>query len=222
MGGFAGEAAPRDAAGGVMPAGDATLGEGRTAAQAGAAVEGGTAMADGGRMPGGSSVTLRAATAADVPALAAVAERGYRAGFAGILDAAVLDMQDRAGFAHRFAAAWPRLAVAEMDGSLAGFCLVSPPRLDMLFVDPGFTRRGLGAALLRQAEAMGARELECFRDNAAALGFYARQGWHPLSAHRRDFLGAGRDFLILARQGAQDISAPNSRWPSASQASLSQ
>ena len=46
---------------------------------------------------------VRPARADDIPALAAIAERSYRAAFAGILEEEVLTSRDAAFFAARFA-----------------------------------------------------------------------------------------------------------------------
>ena len=85
---------------------------------------------------------LRAASEADVPALAHVAERSYRSAFAGILEEEVLTRRDAAFFAMRFAETWDRLVVAEDDGNPIGFLLVTDNHIDMLFVDPPGNRHG--------------------------------------------------------------------------------
>lgn len=48
-----------------------------------------------------------------------------------------------------------------------------------LFVDPHFTRRGIGSALLKSCLAQVGRpvSLKCVQRNAAAIAFYVSQGW---------------------------------------------
>lgn len=138
---------------------------------------------------------VRAARPADLAAAAAVAARSYRAGFADILDAAVLAERNAAFFAERFAAALALLAVAERGGEVCGFSLVTHRHIDMLFVDPAVQRAGVGRRLLADAEERGANSLECFRANFAARNFYEGQGWELAHAYSRSFAGAEHAFL---------------------------
>ena len=81
-----------------------------------------------------------------------------------------------------------------------GFSLVTDGHIDMLFVDPAVSRRGVGAALLRDAERKGARSLECFRDNAGARAFYEHHGWRVAEEYERPFLGRDRPFVLYRRE----------------------
>ena len=65
----------------------------------------------------------------------------------------------------------------------------------MMFVDPAAHRTGAGRALLAEAEARGARSLECFRDNLAARHFYEAHGWRLARGYARDFAGRPRAFV---------------------------
>ena len=82
--------------------------------------------------------------------------------------------------------------VAEQDGDIVGFCVTKGPLIDLLMVAPAHQRRGIGRALLADAEARlfaehAAIRLESFADNPAANAFYMSQGWQPGE------LVAGRD-----------------------------
>ena len=142
---------------------------------------------------------LRAASEADVPALAHVAERSYRSAFADILEEEVLTRRDAAFFAMRFAETWDRLVVAEDEGNPIGFLLVTDNHIDMLFVDPPAIGMGAGSRLLQFAEQNGARTLECFRHNHAARRFYERHGWRLEREYDRDFAGRSRSFVFYMK-----------------------
>ncbi|WP_312896901.1 GNAT family N-acetyltransferase [Microvirga soli] len=144
---------------------------------------------------------MRVAGADDISALAAVAERSYRATFAGILEADVLASRDEGFFAERFASSWDRMLVACSGEALVGFLLMTDGHIDMLFMDPTAVGRGGGALLLKEAEQQGARSLECFRDNHAARRFYERHGWHMEREYEREFAGKSRSFVLYAKKG---------------------
>jgi putative acetyltransferase len=140
-------------------------------------------------------VIVRPAGADDVPALAAVAERSYRAAFADILELDVLQSRDAAYFAERFASSWEKMLVACSGEALAGFLLMSDGHIDMLFMDPTAGGKGGGTCLLKEAERRGAKSLECFRDNHAARRFYERHGWRIEREYDREFAGRSRSFV---------------------------
>jgi len=144
-------------------------------------------------------VIVRAARIEDIPALAALAERSYRAAFAGILEEDVLAGRSAASFAERFASSWERMLVALDGDAFTGFLLMSDGHIDMLFMDPGASRKGGGALLLREAEMRGAKSLECFRDNHDARRFYERHGWRVMRDYERDFAGKSRSFVLYGK-----------------------
>ncbi len=138
---------------------------------------------------------LRHATPADIDATAGVASRSYRAGFADILDTAVLSGRTPDFFAARFRLAPHLLMLAERDGAVLGFSLMTNHHIDMLFVDTAAQRAGVGHALLAEAEARGATSLECFRANFPARRFYEARGWTLAQAYARAFAGAEHEFV---------------------------
>lgn len=145
---------------------------------------------------------VRAVSPDDIPALAVIAERSYRLAFAGILEEEVLDGHDIAFFITRFAHAWPRMLVAAAGNSLLGFLLMTDGHIDMLFMDPAASGQGGGTLLLKEAEAKGARSLECFRDNHGARRFYERHGWRIARKYERDFAGRKRGFVFYEKDFA--------------------
>jgi GNAT superfamily N-acetyltransferase len=73
--------------------------------------------------------------------------------------------------------------VAELDGEVRGVGNVSRAgEIHLCYVEPGFERAGLGAAILRslegRARAWGLSEVS-LRSSANARGFYARHGYQP-------------------------------------------
>lgn len=68
--------------------------------------------------------------------------------------------------------------VAEQDGTLVGYLVLTHDWVDDLFVAPGRTGSGIGAALLdvAKAERPGGFCLWAFETNAGALRFYRRHG----------------------------------------------
>ncbi len=109
-----------------------------------------------------STVTLRAATAADAASIAALlTDEGYPAG-----------ASDIDGRLERFASAFSQVRVADQDGQILGFIAVHlVPRFEhddrivrvvALVVDPGARERGLGHVLMAEAERIGREEGAAF------------------------------------------------------------
>ncbi len=98
-----------------------------------------------------------------------------------------------------------RTHVAEQDGSLVGFATWAETggtiELEDLFVDPGYMRRGIAAALVsRIAEvlrARGAGRLEVTA-NLHALGFYRAVGFIECGVAETDFGAAPRMVLLIS------------------------
>jgi putative acetyltransferase len=147
-------------------------------------------------------VIVRPAEAGDIPALAIVAQRSYSSAFADILEEEVIDDHDIAFFMARFAHAWPRILVALREKEIVGFLLMTEGHIDMLFMDPAVVGQGGGMLLLKEAEARGAKSLECFRDNDGARRFYERHGWRVTRAYEREFAGRNRSFVFYEKGDA--------------------
>lgn len=128
-------------------------------------------------------LTLRAAQAADHPALVTLLRRSWLTTWAPELPFTAVQ---------RFAAEDPASAyvaqmaeaflVAERAGTVAGMAHAMGDLLAALHVDPAAQGQGIGTALLRAAEErIGAghaeARLEVLEFNARARAFYRRQGW---------------------------------------------
>jgi ribosomal protein S18 acetylase RimI-like enzyme len=95
---------------------------------------------------------------------------------------------------------------ATIDDELVGYVLVSlrkgarALRIYSLAVDPRFSRRGVGRALLQACEAYGRRHhrtaltLEVRYDNASAIALYESCGFHQFGEHAR-YYGDGATAL---------------------------
>lgn len=148
---------------------------------------------------GPDALRLRAATPADIEALADIVAGAYADSFATILEPAALAQRDAAFFRQHLAARLERVLLAERAGRPVAFSLVTEGHLDMMFVAHGERGHGAGAALLDRAEAAGARTLECFRDNLKARAFYEARGWRLARAYQREFIGATYAFVFYAK-----------------------
>lgn len=136
-------------------------------------------------------MNIRAATPADAGGASALVQASFLAlGAAGWSDAARAHMLgESTPDVLRAALERPAVAlVAERGGRIVGFLLMrQPQRLDMFFVDPAHTGRGLGRALWETARARLEAEhpqLRTVELNATdhALPAYRRLGFAPISA----------------------------------------
>ena len=98
-----------------------------------------------------------------------------------------------------------RTHVAEEDGSLVGFATwaetAGAMELEDLFVDPGYMRRGIAAALLNCiAEVLRARGVQRLEvtANPDALGFYRAVGFIDCGVAETDFGAAPRMVLAIS------------------------
>jgi ribosomal protein S18 acetylase RimI-like enzyme len=95
------------------------------------------------------------------------------------------------------------LKIMALDGERAiGFISVWEPDnfIHHLHVDPHFSRRGIGRALLRALPRRGATRyrLKCVSANAAALAFYRANRFMQIGEGRAD----DQDYLLLESSGA--------------------
>jgi ribosomal protein S18 acetylase RimI-like enzyme len=160
---------------------------------------------------------LRAADAADVPAVQRLAERVWRAHYPGILADAQIDYMLARGYATHVLLRFVHgpdagLELALVDGGLAGFAAwlvlagLAEVKLDKLYVDPVHQRTGIGRALADVVAAHGRRRglatmvLNVNKNNVGAQAAYARQGFVRRDAVVVD-IGEGfvMDDYVLAR-----------------------
>ena len=167
---------------------------------------------------------MRHAEQPDVPAIAGVHVRAWRAAYRGLVHDAVLDSLSVAEREQMWNGLVPGrddahvTIVAEIEGEVVGFCSVAAPSRDAdapegtaeipaIYVEPDRRRGGIGAALLDAAlvalEAAGWRRVTLWvvATNANARAFYARFGFVPDGASQAvEDLAASLD--RLARGGA--------------------
>lgn len=167
---------------------------------------------------------LRRALPSDAPALAALGRNSFIAAFGHLYrqeDLAAFLAAHKTDAAYRRSLADPgkRIAVAEIDGALEGFCILAQPSefarhsgaarplaLQQLYAAPARTGQRIGARLmdwaLAEARALDADaiQLSVWSENFAAQRFYARYGFARIG--EIDFMvGSHRDdeFLLELR-----------------------
>jgi len=125
-------------------------------------------------------LTLRQATPGDADAIAAVFSPSFR--LLDFLPALHTVEEDRTFIADVILPACDVLVV-EHEGAIVGFLARDGNEIRLLYVHPGFLRRGAGSLLLEAAKASGVDELElwCFQANARARRFYERHGFKAIA-----------------------------------------
>lgn len=160
----------------------------------------------------GKEITIRTATPDDAPAIAAIHVASWQHAYRGVLPDEYLDAlvpEQRLGmWTYILGASHPgvHVGVAGQDGELVGFYSVGPSdegdpddvrMLSTIYLDPGCMGKGIGRALLADAE-------RAMRDDGATVGvlrvitanegtrrFYERCGWtiEPGSTRMEDAWG---------------------------------
>jgi len=145
-----------------------------------------------------SDLIIRAAAAADIPAITAIYAFEVREKTASF----EMTPPDRAEMMRRFKAiiggGFPYL-VAETDGRVAGYAYAGPYRPrpayrytveNSVYLDPAFYRRGIGRALLKeliaQCTARGYRQMIAVigdSANAASIGLHQSAGFAMIGTH---------------------------------------
>jgi L-amino acid N-acyltransferase YncA len=173
-------------------------------------------------------LSLRAATAADIPTITAIYDHAVRYGTASF----ELEPPDAAEMARRqqalIAGGYPYI-VAEADGTVAGYAYAGAYRPrpayrwsveDSVYVAPAMHRRGLGAALLRgliaEAEQRGFRQMiAVIGDHLAqtpSIALHAALGFRRIGAVENVGFKQGRwlDTVLMQRDLGPGASAPPS------------
>ena len=170
-------------------------------------------------------VAYRLATAADALCVGVLAMQVYLDTYAtegirpDIARDVLVDYTPDA-YARRLVRPDARTMLAERAGHLLGFaevrlnqpCPVSDiactVELDRLYVQRHVHRQGIGAALLRQAEAMaqqhgaGGLWLTAWSGNANALAFYPRQGYKAVGTAQHWIEGIAYENVVFFKQSA--------------------
>ena len=123
---------------------------------------------------------IRRATAKDAGAIARVHLATWQFAYAEILapeDLGAPDPAERLALWTRILGRDDPVWVAEEGGRIVGFVALEGEHLTELYVDPVAQGAGVGTALLAQAVAAGASELDVLAGNGHAQAFYAARGW---------------------------------------------
>jgi GNAT superfamily N-acetyltransferase len=167
-------------------------------------------------MTTGTDVSCRVAWADDAPAIAALQVRAWRASYAGLLPADVLDALDAEGIAAGWRAALTRppdarnrVLVALVHDVVTGFAVTGPAtdpdcdpvsdgELADLTVDPGRQAEGHGSRLMQacadtlRADRFSRAVSWLAAEDDSRRGFFTAAGWAPDGAHRTlDLTGDG-------------------------------
>ncbi|HEX3297407.1 MAG TPA: GNAT family N-acetyltransferase [Nocardioides sp.] len=158
---------------------------------------------------------LRPATADDVDAIGSLFHQGWHDVHPGHVPDGLTERRTPEAFHDRVAqrvAQTGETTVAEVDGTVAGFIMVSGDEAEQVYVDRAFRGSGVAALLLTEAErqiAAGGYDvawLAVVRGNERAQAFYAKQGWidegdfdYPVTALGESFISPCRRFTKRLR-----------------------
>lgn len=130
-------------------------------------------------------ITIRYATADDVPALVAIGLRAWEQAATGVADLEALRENARIAFLRFLSVNWITVSLAESGGHVAGWA--ARERMDEeitdLWVEPSAQRQGVGTALLAALEhemrraGHEAAGLQTHARNAPALAFFGKHGY---------------------------------------------
>jgi len=145
-----------------------------------------------------SDVIIRAATAADIPAITAIYAFEVREKTASFEMTPPIEAEMMSRFTALSDNGFPYLA-AEADGHVAGYAYAGPYRPrpayrytveNSVYLDPAYYRRGIGSALLNeliaQCTARGFRQMIAVigdSANAASIGLHRRAGFAMIGTH---------------------------------------
>ena len=162
-------------------------------------------------------MTIRPARAGDRAALAAIVLAAIRASFPTFLGAETVERWLADDAAGKYTATrWEACHVAEEAGEVVACCFTEGDLLDLLMVHPARQGRGIGGALLADAEARLFQahpliRLESFAANTSANRFYEERGWR--AAGRTTDPDTGLENLLLTKEspgGSPQAATPRS------------
>jgi GNAT superfamily N-acetyltransferase len=162
-----------------------------------------------------SDPILRPATAVDAEAVAELFHRGWHDAHPGRVPDGLTERRTIEAFRDRVTqriAETDETTVAEVDGTVAGFIMVSDDEAEQVYVDRPYRGTKVAALLLTEAERQIAARghdvafLVVVRGNDRAQAFYARQGWtdegdvdYPVTALGEHFISPCRKFTKRVR-----------------------
>ncbi len=156
-----------------------------------------------------SDPILRPATADDVDAITHLFHEGWHDVHPGRVPDGLTERRTPEAFHDRVAqrvAETDETTVAEVDGTIAGFVMVSEDEAEQVYVDRAFRGSGVAGLLLTEAERQIAAAghdtafLVVVRGNERAQAFYAKQGWVDEGDHDYPVTALGEQFISPCRK----------------------
>ena len=147
---------------------------------------------------------VRWAEPGDVEPLIELSLRTIRASYPGFLGETAVEAFIGTGAVEGFVRETiGRALVVTIEDEVAGHAVGTGHHVDLLMIDERFHRRGLGTLLLARLEEHlfsehDSLELESFRDNDQANGFYRKHGWQVTGAFRDEENGV--DMVTMRKE----------------------
>ncbi len=156
--------------------------------------------------------TVRPATPADSPRVAAIWEAGWYEVHPGEVPDVLLIVRTSESFAARAAARVGDTLVAEVAGEVVGFAMTEDDEVDQVYVAPSGRGSGAATALLGEAERRirdaghASAWLAVVGGNARARAFYERQGWVDEGQFTHDAPGPEGPIPVTAHRYVKTLS----------------
>ena len=156
-------------------------------------------------------VTLRPAVPSDAPAIAEIWHSGWRDGHLGNVPDELLAIRTPESFHERATACLAATTVADHDGTVAGFIMVTGDEVEQVYVDARHRGSGVAGALLAAAESQvashGHRQawLAVVAGNTRARRFYERSGWRDEGPFEHAAPAPGGTVAVPAHRYVKDV-----------------
>jgi putative acetyltransferase len=163
---------------------------------------------------------IRPGTAEDAQAVADVWHRAWHDAHPGHVPDGLTAARTRDAFRARTPSRVADTTVAEADGEVAGFVMVSGAEVEQVFVDRPYRGSGLASALLDEAERQVAAAghetawLAVVTGNARARRFYERQGWTDEGDLTYEVEAGGATYVSPCRRYVKPVSTGGTSDPS--------
>ena len=151
---------------------------------------------------------IRKAVASDVDTLVALSRRTIDAGYRPFLgDEAVDSFIGGDAIREYIEQSVDRCRVILADGTVVGYSVFKDDLIDLVMVDHGSHRRGLGGELLAHVEESLFRSfrelrLESFEGNDRANSFYRKRGWVEVDRRFDEDSGVNKMFFQKSARGS--------------------
>jgi ribosomal protein S18 acetylase RimI-like enzyme len=151
------------------------------------------------------NTSVRNAVAADIGSLIALSRRTISASYRPFLGDEAVDAFLGSGAVEQYVTEnLARCTVLVRNGQVVGYAACRDALIDLLMIDQGVQRQGLGTELLAHVErtlfrSYGALQLESFEGNQAANAFYRKHGWREVGWHLDRDSGARK--IVFRKSG---------------------